>query len=414
MQNNRALSTNKYDKLIMLLISLQAFGLIGGALQPVRIFAYCCVPFVISYFFKNRKAAKYYRYEISYFIFWCFYALISLLWVIDLDYGTLYLYHLVVSICVFFTLIWLVEKANKPQESIIKGWILLFALTLPIALFELTYDWHLPMAIQEEGHTIRDAVVVYYRRFASVTFGNLNTYNLVLCYSLSFLLLAIAWFKKKLHLFINSFLLLFLCYIVILNSSRGAVLTLFMGVLLFLMYYFIKEKRRVLVMSFIFIVAFFIIQNVETLFEVILFRFERSGFEDPTRSLLLVHSLDALWNSNLMGVGVGNMRPVMESVYNMNVSVVHNLFLEILLQYGVLIFMGFVFLLWRIIKRGLMPGNRTISRWFVLLAMCILILGSIIDASYLPKVYIWLFLVSVSVVVDRRYNYEYGSIQKKI
>src|SRR5690606_18109306 len=117
-------SINIYDKLIMLLISLQAFGLLGGFLRPVRVFTYCSILFVVLYFLNNRKKVIQYNYEYFFFAFWGIYAVSSLFWVVDYGDAFLSLYQLIISIFIYFTLIWLAEKANKPQESIIKGWII--------------------------------------------------------------------------------------------------------------------------------------------------------------------------------------------------------------------------------------------------------------------------------------------------
>lgn len=395
----RTSSINIYDRLIMLLISLQAFGLLGGFLRPVRVFAYCSILFVIIYFLNNRKKFIQYNYEFFFFAFWVIYAVISLTWVIDYGKAFLSIYQLMVSIFLFFTLIWLAGKANKPKESIIKGWILLFLLTLPIALYELTFDLHLPMSVQEEGETIGG---ILSRRFASVTFGNLNTYNLVLCYTLPFLLLAITRFTKKRQLFVNILLLVLLCYIVIINSSRAAILTVGVGLLLFLIYYLKKGKGRLLFVSIGLVVVFFVIKNFELIFLVTLYRFQSAGFEDSTRSILLLNAWDALKNSYLLGVGAGNMEASMAS-YGTRIVVLHNLFMEIALQYGVYVFCGFLIILWRIIWKGMMYPE---IRWFILIAFCVLGISSVIDARYLPKDYIWLFLGSLSIVVDKRYAYE--------
>ena len=396
MLKSKTSSINTYDRLIMLIIPLQIFGTLGGFLRPVRVFSYCSILFVVLYFFNNRKNVIHYNYEILFFVFWGIFAVLSLFWVIDYGDAFLYLYQLIVSFFLYFTLIWLAEKANKPQDSIIKGWILLFALTLPIALLELTFDWHLPMSVQEGGETIGGII---HRRFASVTFRNLNTYNLVLCYTLPFLLLTITRATKKNQLFIYTLFVVLLYYIVIVNSSRAAILTVGVGLIFFLFYYLKRGKGRLIILSLGLIAVYFVIKHFETIFLVILFRFQSHGLEDPTRALLLNNAWDALKNSYLLGVGVGNMEAVMAS-YRMDIIVLHNLFMEIALQYGVYVFVGFLFFVWRIIMRGLKSPE---NRWFILLFMSILLFSSIIDARYLTKDHMWLFLSSLSIVVDKRY-----------
>lgn len=54
----------------------------------------------------------------------------------------------------FFTIIFFANNELKPHESIIKGWILTFLITLPISLYELIFDEHLPMAFQDAEMTM--------------------------------------------------------------------------------------------------------------------------------------------------------------------------------------------------------------------------------------------------------------------
>ena len=74
----------------------------------------------------------------------------------------------------FFVLVWLADRAHYPQKAVLNGWLLLFVLTIPVALYELWFDVHLPMAVQESDMMMNFGYEVLERRFASVTYGNLN------------------------------------------------------------------------------------------------------------------------------------------------------------------------------------------------------------------------------------------------
>jgi O-antigen ligase len=211
---------------------------------------------------------------------------------------------------------------------------------------------------------------------------------------------------KKQKIIIGWILLLLCSYIIISNASRGAFLALVAGFILFLWYYFKNIKSWIILVAFGIIIAFFAIRYLEDLFDFILTRFQHQGFEDVGRVELLIMSWDAFWNSNMLGVGTGNFVPIMEFEYNLDITAPHNLFLEIGVQYGLLILLGFLFLLWRIVQKSMVVGNFHSIKWFVILTMCIFLISSTINSAYLLGIHLWLFLSSLYVVVDKRYVYD--------
>ena len=401
--NTSILKTNKFDNLLIVFIVLQAFGVIGGALQPIRIFVLISIPFVMMYFKRNDEIIREYRYESFLFVFWIFYGMITLLWSIMLDESIKELLYLILNFFSFFTVIYFAKNAIKPQESLIKGWILLFIITLPIALYEFWFDIHLPIAFQDAEMTMNYEYEVFNRSFASVTFGNLNGYNVILCYIIPFVFGYLFSEINKLKSFAIWILLLLIIYIIVMNGSRGAVLNLLLGFTVFVLYY-LKGKKSIIILTLISLFIIFIsIFYFNDLLYLIFGRFEAQGFSDEGRTELLSKSWDALLNTKMVGVGAGNFRATMESVYKLENTAPHNLFLEVGIQYGLLIFIFFIGMFKRLYsKQKANPKNS--SKFITITCLVMLPLTSTIDSSYILSISIWLFLASLYIIADENYN----------
>lgn len=394
---------NIYDHLIICMIALLAFGNVGGALQPIRIFFISCIPFTLIYFLIRPGEREKIQYEKFFFLFWALWAVVSLLWVENTDNSIKNLLYLSVNFSILFTIIYLSNKANNPQESIIWGWTLLLLLTFPIAIFELLFNIHLP-STYHDSMTEMHYNTITNRSFASVTFGNLNGYNIVLCYVFPFVSGAIAHkqlFKKKTILFIT--LASLVALLIIWNGSRAAVLSLITGLVLFYIYY-PKEKEHtgmIIITISLVIGAIFLLMSKDT-FQVILVRFQEQGFQDVGRTENISSGFDALLNSSLLGVGVGNYETVMEEKYGLTYINPHNMLLEIAVQYGIFVFLGFLIFLFRILRRA--QNNIKENKALILVGLGMLPFAMIIDSAYLLSSSMWVFLSSLYIFSAARYN----------
>ena len=225
---------NRYDYLLIFLLLLQIFGVLGDAFEPMRIFVILFAPFTINYFIKNNKAYRHYQYEIFVFVFWIFYACITLLWAIDRDTGLKDIFYLLINFMSILTIFFFAAKANNSHKSIFKGWIFLFLLSLPIALYEIFYDVHLKASAQESGELIGGIGVA--RQFASVTFGNYNSYNVIIIYILPFIFALLFFYKRTIPTILIWALLLSAFFILISNASRGAMICSVIFLVTFIFY----------------------------------------------------------------------------------------------------------------------------------------------------------------------------------
>lgn len=397
-------SFNIYDKLIILFIVLLSLGGIGGALQPVRILVVCCMPFMYAYSIKHKGVLRRYCFEKFFFVFWWLWAVVSLLWARMPAESIKHVVYMAINFHAFFVLVWLANRANCPQKAVLNGWLLLFVLTIPVALYELWFDVHLPISVQESDLMMNFGYEVLERRFASVTYGNLNGYNTILCFLLPFVILNVLQPQtSKVNTFVAWILLLCLCYLVVSNSSRGAMFCLVIGLCLFGLYY-LKQGKGVLVLLLVaVVVAMYVDQHFDDLFGVILNRFEVQGLDDDGRAENIVYGWDAFLNSGMLGIGAGNYMPAMELDYGLEISAPHNLFLEIGVQYGLFIMVAFLGMLWRIWSKARVNQSK-INRQFIVVALCVYPFSHIINSGYLLNVSMWLLLASMYVLADECYN----------
>lgn len=401
----KSIKSNKYDRLLILLFALQVFGGIGGAFQPVRIFIIIFIPATIIFFIKNSSITSRYKYEIATFYIWITYGLFSLIWVINIQESLKEVLYLTLYFFGFFLVVYFSSKANNPKDSIIKGWLLLFLLTIPIALVEIILDIHLPSAYHEENMIMNlgDGQFLQ-RRFASVTFGNLNGYNTILVYVTPFVIGNLLKNNSSSSNKIGAlFLALILSYLVISNNSRAAFLCLSIILLVLLGYSYKSFKTFFGIIFTIIIVAAYFVYFKSDLFAPILYRMQSQGFEDNSRITLINSGLDALYNSFFIGIGAGNFSPIMEKIYGLNNSSAHNFFLEVLVQYGLIIFILFLGIFSKIIKKN--KHNKIKHQHLIVVSSLIIYpFTSIINSGYILDFSTWLFIYSLYIVADIKYD----------
>lgn len=403
MENSIKIKGNIYDRLIIVLILLMAFGAIGGAFQPVRLFIAGLIPLTITTFSRDSNLQKKYAYERYFFIFWLVYGFVSLTWIHHLDEGLKELAYLIINFFGLLSLVSLSSLANKPYESIVKAWIILFVLTIPIALYELWFDVHLNVSAHgSDSYSNFGRGVVARRFFASVTFGNLNGYNTMLTFITPFLLGALIKHDgpvKKWNQVLIWLLFLILIYIIIMNSSRGAIGAIIIIFVIF-MFYYLRNIQSYIVFLILFLgagIALYI--EFKEIFDFLMLKLELQGLDDEGRSSLIANGYDALINSNLIGIGASDFMPTMSRIYGMTNSSPHNLFLEVFVQYGFVIGVLFLGMFVGIIKRHTKSQSKR-NKFIVIAALLSFPLATIIDSAYLLSAPTWLYIASIYVVGD--------------
>lgn len=396
---------NKYDYLLIIFIASIACGDIGGSLQPIRLLTILLFPFAVVYFANHTTAYAKYSGVVAFGLLWIVYSAITIFWSHVPSLSLQKWIYLLVHICGMLVLFYLFEKSNNKVVTICLGWIVMFLVTAPIALYELSTDYHLSYAKTDSSlHSLDSTGNYILRNFASVTFFNLNTYNTVVCYTLPFIIsLLINPIRKKISdklLIYSTFVIA--AFIIICNSSRASLLVLTACVL----YYLFKTLKRGIVKTVIVCVALFILFYYlwgNGFFDVILERFIVNGLESAGRFSLILNLLDATLNSAFMGVGIGNVDYVMATDYNMGLTAPHNLYLEVLTETGLLIFMIFCIIQFKIFRNG-RKQNDLLSKSISVLGILILPIIGIINSGYLVFPSFFIYLASLIIISKYKYN----------
>lgn len=392
---------NKYDYIILICFASIAWGSLEilHAFLPIRIIGlYGFFHFLLT---SRREFSILKKWRLIFSI-WIVFVLFSVLWTPDINTALLQAIHLFLIYGVFLLLQDCSIKAHHPLQSIILGWSTMVAITMPIALWEISSGNHLPSGSANEGITLSIGLM---RNFAAVTFGNMNSYSVVLCYSLPFLLMS--WMIKIPLQKIIWVLSIVVFGIIIINASRGCVLCMIITIFIFLIVNVIHKssiKKTLGLIVFIGFSVWFAIDYLEIdLFLQLLDRFDSMGLESSRESVYKA-GFKIAEDSFFLGRGVASTIPLLKkNPTGLNVLVTHNFFLEILIEYGILFFL---LIFGRFYLSTIKIIKSKISEYRYLGA-CILLTSPllfVIDDYYSGESAVWMYIFSVMLLETICYN----------
>ena len=379
---------NRYDFFIIILIVSIISGEIGSPLMLTRIEAICLIPWIIT----SYKAYKIPRYISNFLIIWFAFSILSLLWTPNRDNGIKFLLYNILNACDLVGICMLSKKAKSPLKSIIFAWSIMFLLTMPIAIDEYYNSRHLPVSVMGEVSLRDGAGDVVQRKFASVTFGNLNTYSVIACFCLPFSLIAVFLYNRFKPLYILTYVCI--AYVILMNASRGAFLCLVIATFLFVVYLLrTKIINRFTIIIILSVLTLLISQFGESLFAQIVYKTHYQGFDDPDRFNIYSFAWDIFVSTMTLGCGIGGLSNAL-AINGAIVAATHNLYLEFLVQYGLIPFLAFLNLCYKPALQ-LSTENHTyvrlLGRIFILYSIPLFIINS----GYIPNPATWLFLGSI-------------------
>ena len=390
---------NKYDIYILLLIVSTIFGNIGGALTAPRLLGLLLVPKLFC--IVNRENLKYLSSLRSWCVAFYVFALVSMLWTPDKVEGLKELVYYLVHFLIFFEVIVFSKKALSPLQSITIGFALCVLLTSVVGFWELTTDNHLAYSKFDEATASNLGGEIVLRKFASVTFGNFNGYVTYLCFCLPFLLYGFSLEEKLLKWM--SFIAIDIAIVLILcNASRGGMFTI---VICLAVFFLMSQKNKSLIYSFIVLIGgllYLLYKYGESILFILTLRLSDGGATaDDSRFEIWGNALKVLVEYSGFGCGIGGMFAAMEQFAKGGTTVTHNVFLEVLCQYGVIFCFAFVFFLFKQFKTGLRLLDKKRSV-LVSLALVSFPMTGIINSGYLVGPNLFIVLASIYVFA----NYE--------
>ena len=375
--------------MILILIISQISGHYFGLINPISFLVLLFFPSFLNNLKGDIKV--YVRPFWRFFAFWMIYNLCSVLWA-PLPLRSLYHSFLfLINFMMFMEIIVFSQKSSIPHDSIAAGWLIAFLLTSIVGIWELKTGNHLSIAkehLSRENQNIDDAIGSY----TSVTFYNINTYAIYILQIIPFVFYTIAsktsMKRKILALYCGLVAMVFL----FINGSRGASLSLVTMFIVFLFFMRKGDKKNVkwsILILGIVICIFYAFGDI--ILSVIIYRSQMRGmFEDNSRQVLYEKSLELIINSLGIGTGPGSMVPAMEAQGNrFNIFYSHNLFLEFLMQFGIVIFAGFLFYLYKLFAMA--RRIQLSSKIVIYSALFGLPFYSLINSEYTHLNFVWCY-----------------------
>lgn len=390
-------SRNLYDKFIILLIGSTVLGTAQvSILSHLVIAGFLCLPFTlleVRSIILHGKVKPIVLWGIAFLL----YAILSVVWTSYRTQAFEGLWYLTWTICTFIGLTHAASKASDPVKSFVEGWLLLVLCTLPIALWELTTDSHIPGLgdYNANSQTIASDGKDTNLMFAAVTYKNYNSYCTLIAMATPLLFYGLCKYTNKLLYTIG---IISTTLIVVINSSRGALLSLAIDIFIFFCYYKRLEIKRKAIVTWCLLIGFiiFVIQWGFAIASQAIFRiFLADKLNDTSntgRFDVWGLSWDAFCDTYGLGTGAGSMQPVLKATgYWLNFC--HNLVIEMLLQYGVIITLPFI---WFVVQACMkLILNKGFERMLGLMCALSFIPTVIIDDSYLGHTYVWMWLAAV-------------------
>lgn len=388
-------------------IFLLALGGIGGSFQPSRIFILLSG---ILFFIKNKTKQKYIGITplikkglVVYFI-WIAYGLFTLQWAPDPLLGLkseIIVMAIGMSSLFFFPFYY--RNDLSTLTILVKMWTWSCIFTLPIAYYEIITFQH--FFYLDDDRVLGGLGINV--PFAAIFFGNYNGYSNILCFYFPFLLISFINASKKSLRFFLGFVLVLTVLVLLINTSRGALLAC--AIISISAIRFTVKKICLAILS-IFVTYFLLPAKFKNIIDTVIFyRFgtdSGGAFEDSLRTDLFKAGIEFIKDSYGFGIGAGGFEELMpSSKYYSGMINPHNIFIEIVSQYGILIFILFVYWLC-IIGYGVWK-NKTLSiqirKILVSTLLCFPIIGAINSAA-LGYTYWWIFLTTVALIASIKPN----------
>ena len=407
MDNSSVFRKKEYninDFFLLLLVASIAAGNFGGALQIPRLLA-------ILFFYPSIKNA----YQIWIiikrlvlgFAFFLVYGLISTIWSpAGLDDNLTSLSYNIIHVLYFFEIILFSFKAKQPIKIITFAFFIAFIFTALIGAWELKTEQHLSFSKLKEASEVKYEDDTFTRYFAAATFYNFNTYVTYLCLLLPYLFYGSSsqYFNKSIKIcFIISIIAAMI--LILYNGSRGGFLSF---IIIFLVYIIFSLRSKWLIfLNIVLIGGIYIVLSKygDVILQTLSARISVQGsFEEENRITIWRNVMCVVDEYDGLGCGPGSLPIAMVKYAHGGFLISHNIFLEILSQYGFLFFITFICYLLKIFvsSKRLCDHNRRICVYQAIISLPII---GIINSEYLTSPFVWTSMASLFVFANLRQYY---------
>ncbi len=393
---------NKYDSYIFLLIASLVAGNLFGAFQVPRVLALLLVVPCLNGFSKVKKAIGEMK---NWVLLFLLYSFASCAWnPAGVTEGMVGAIYNIVHVLLFFEIIIFSRFANNPIKSIVCGFLVAFAISAVIAFWELTTDQHLETSKMKEAKASNTGYEIYIRYFAAATFYNLNTYVMFICLLMPFLFYGIIDRQSgKVARIIFVVATAIAIILILYNGSRGGLLAFLIIAAVYMMFSGFRFKRFSGYVVFLTIIIAIVLYNYgSSILNTLLIRGEiQGGIEDEGRFVIWGNVIKVVQDYLFMGCGPEGLMYAMEHHAHGGTLASHNLFLEVLSEYGIIFFVLFLFYLFSLFKKinKIVDKQRKMCLYQALLSIPVV---GIINSGYLTQPVLWASMASLYVFA----NYE--------
>jgi len=342
---------------------------------------------------------------------WLVWGIASSIWSPDINAAIIELVAICLGFTVGFVLLNLVAHSENKLHALRIGWVLAYIVSASIAIWEMITGQHLPGYFMEYGAGfVLDNTVMS-------TFGHPNNFAAFLVICFPFLLWSIYVSKGITRLF-YLLLLVGLPYLLVMTCGRLSIIAVTIQSLLFIAMVSkgLKSFFRgiLIVLLIMFVLSFSLQVNVFTSSKFGLLSNElQTGGSAAIRTNLV---LNGVWFSIIsygLGTGAGSFEHMVEHGHGLyptgHIINPHNFWIEILAQYGIIIFIGFVMWFLRIafialrIRRNAKKNNDTnmcLVAEIILISLLGYVFAAVANSSYINQPVNWSILGSILVMVS--------------
>jgi len=380
-------------------------------------------------FIKSEKALLFLSIFLVSIILW---SSLSFIWAIEPDRVFARLQFLFYALFMFLFFSFLLYSSN--HKLLLYNFVLSTLILILVGSCEVIFNVHFQIS-----HVVRKNLAYTPGGLSS----NVNNFSVLLFCGLSYIMIFMSTFKNKIKYFIQILigilLSVILFYFFIKTKSRANILAMIIYWVCILLIsfifivgnFYVKIKKNyarflfILLTSALLIICILVTYNfskdylektIDSLKKSIETSKKKAVTSDQVRINLIRNGLIMLKNSHFLGVGAGNFIIYEKEYTKMHyktrgITDSHNLWLEMLVDYGVIIFSFFVFLYVFLIVKSLrlfFSSNKSFSQrakyLYSFSALAGFTISSLSPSNIVASPIMWIFLSFIALVLSKEYD----------
>jgi teichuronic acid biosynthesis protein TuaE len=347
----------------------------------------------------HQKSIKWY---ILFLFFWLGYSVISLAWAPSKGDAIRDIIFLFMSVLLIFFFTYYI-KNETDLKKVYNIWLAVLGILIIIGFWEHLTGNHL--SVSRNYNEIRS-----WRMFIPTgVFFNPNDYATFLALSIPFGIVVVRYYNKTMFRLFGIVAALLAFYLIVETGSRANIIAVLLEIIfIFLFLMNINQKTKIIFTASILVIFLFLFfgNNIYQYYEKISIEITSIGRQVSlmkgsmgVRINLIKNSLSFLYKTAGFGVGAGNAEYYMANIPQYNTYGIlnpHNWWLEILVNYGILVFAGYllfyfgiIYNLWKISKKNLTQIEKMICE-ALLVSLVGLFFASISSSSIMAFKPQWL------------------------